>query len=187
MPIDAKKLTTAGLFRGFGILLLVSSLLFLLDGLHRLHQENIESAWTQTQGQLIHCYVQETYSVMRRRGDYYRTVCTFRYTVNSEMLESHTKTTATQSLSMVNRMGVRVSQHHNGSLQTIHYNPAQPREISLAGADSEIQTFTAAGQLGNAKGVAIAGVFFVALALVLRKRKSDTSSSTDLLASSGTQ
>jgi hypothetical protein len=54
-----------------------------------------------------------------------------------------------------------ISLHPKGSMQTIHYNPADPQQISLAGADDNIREHT-----GNIQLKIAATVLSVSLALL---------------------
>ena len=181
MPsIQPKKLTGAGIIRGLGYMLLLASILFLTDGLVRLNRENVESTeWPAVQASLLGCNLQHHDSLNRHAQVSYYTVCKFRYTANNQVFESSTRTTPTQSNGMVSRMEAWIKEHPKGSVETIHYNPSQPQEISLAGSDSEIQTFSAAVQLRAAIVLAVAGLFFLVLAFVLSKNKLSADSSTN--------
>jgi len=181
-----KGLTSSGLLRGFGVVLLLAALLFAMEGLYRLHRENVESTeWPAVQASFLNCYIRQHSSLSRSRNVSYQTVCKFRYTVNNEILESSTRTTSAQSQSVVDRMGVWIKQHPKGTVQTIHYNPTQPGEISLAGADNEIQTHSASVKLHAAVVLAVAGLFFLILSFILHKYSRPANSA--LLANSGTQ
>jgi len=109
----------------------------------------------------------------------YWTRCHFRYTVDGAQHESTATTTSTRSQAMVRRMTNWINAHHKGTTLTIHYDPPHPDNISLAGADEEIQTHTATVKLHAAEVLGISGLAFLLVAVFLRRLKSSPELSID--------
>ena len=124
------------------------------------------------------CYLGRTYPFKSDGGGtVYWTRCRFRYAVQGTQHESTTTTTSTRSQAMVERMTNWMNAHRKGTSMTVHYDPADPNRISLAGDDEEIQTHTARTKLQATQVLAGAGLASLLLAFMVRGRRSSGSAS----------
>ena len=142
-----------------------------VEGMSRASQERMEAeVWPPVTAQVLACYVDRS-SGVRRRSGVYKIQCKFAYVVNDKAYESRTQTIG-QRYSRWNsnsqpadapQMEAWVNQHKKGSTEIIHYDPANPSKISLAGADSVLRSNSAAVSLAAAKELApLAAILFVA-------------------------
>jgi hypothetical protein len=159
MPAALNK-RSVGILRGFGVLgLLIGGLFFLVGGLRATQGHVQATKWPAVEARVDHCWI-HTYYHRRSHvpGSQNQARCAFQYEVagfayqetkdagssvfysNKEVVLVRPKVT----LSMLNSW---IALHPNGSIMSIHYDPADPRQISLAGADDDIQENTAEIQL----------------------------------------
>ena len=103
--------------------------------------------------------------------------CRFAYVVNSVPFQSrvilpgkhHSLQNPEQLPPDAIQMQAWANHHKKGSQLTIHYDPSNPAEISLAGEGDEIRTNSAAIALVSAKQAAIVGGLLLGLAALARR------------------
>ena len=132
-----------------------------IEGLGRTRKVQVElQEWLPVAGTVDACYLDRHYPFQGRGGGAIYTVqCRFHYSVNGVSYESMTETLGNhhsfrdpaQLPADALRMQAWATQHKKGSTQIIHYDPANPAKISLAGADDEIRSNTAAIALTSAR------------------------------------
>ena len=183
-PTPTKPLATPLVTGLYLITLLAISLSIGLqiEGMSRANQERTEAkVWPPVTAQVLKCYVDRT-SGVRRRTNVYKIECKFAYVVNDRAYESRTETIG-QRYSRWNPysqpadaplLEAWVNQHKKGSTMLIHYDPANPAKISLAGADDPLRSNSSAISLTAAKQAgAFAAILFLA-SLIAWKRTRPT-------------
>jgi len=144
-----------------------------IHGMWRARQERIESqVWPAVTAVVDHCALDRWAGANSRPSVSYQIRCTFTYSVNGTDYLSRTQTVGQRHSSFGSpqdlppagiRMEAWAKQHKRGSPMVIHYDPANPANISLAGADDAFRTSSAAISLAAARQVAIlAALLFVA-------------------------
>jgi hypothetical protein len=157
-----------------------------IQGMFQTRQERIESqVWPAVTAVVDGCAL-DHYSASSRRSVTYKIRCRLTYSINGTDYQSRTQTVGQRHSSFGNpqdlppdaqQMETWVNQHKKGSPMLIHYDPANPANISLAGADNAFRTNTAAISLAAARQVAfLAALLFLASLLARtfnRPRESD--------------
>jgi hypothetical protein len=161
-----------------------------IEGLERARKENVEShEWPAVAATVDACYLDRYYPFQKDGGGViYNVQCRFTYSINGVAYKSTTETPGNhhsfrhpeQLPDDALRMEAWAHQHKKGSIQVVHYDPANPAKISLAGADDEIRSNTAAIALTSARQSCLLGIVLLPVALVARrmttqKDKSDPS------------
>ena len=151
-------------------LLFVAGALFASDGLWRAHTLKVQSAWPSVEARIGECRIESRHAFARSSGrvNYY-TWCNFHYSLNGTQHVAATSTSSTVDPAMIARMRAWIAAHPPGLTQTLRYDPVNPTTISLAGADSDIQTQTSAVEFGVAGAMAFAALVFLLLSRFLRK------------------
>jgi hypothetical protein len=149
-----------------------------IQGLFQTHQERIESqVWPAVTAVVDGCAL-DHYSRSSRRSVTYKIRCRFTYSVDGTDYQSRTQTVGQRRSSFGDSeylppdalpMEAWAQQHKKGSPMVIHYDPANPANISLAGADNAFRTNTAAISLTAARQVTlVAAILFLASLLARR-------------------
>lgn len=181
MPDGQKTLPTwlGGIFL-IALLGLAFSAGLMIEGLWLLHTERVQAEdWPAVEANVVSCFLTDDAPISRKNGriTYYSVLCEFRYTLSGADYESSTRSSGYQAPksadhshlpAKVIEMERWIHQHPKGSLQTIHYDPRNPQNISLAGADEEIQAVTGRGVLEASRGALPVAVGILALGFVLR-------------------
>jgi hypothetical protein len=186
MPESASKVagqTWIGPVRGFGVLCLLAGTLFLVVGGFGAFQRHTEATnWPAAEAQVSECQLQKSYHIRSHvPGTKEQARCTFQYDVGgvtyqeskdagSSVFYSSKQIILIQPKVTQGKLARWIVQHPKGSKQTIHYNPANPRQISLAGADDDIQENTPEIRLKIAVSIFCVGLTFLLVSLVGRQR-----------------
>ena len=175
MALERKKTNWTAVLFGISCLLFLLAGLFMLEGIWRAHVRSVQATvWPSVEARIRHCSLETERAFADDGGGlYYRTYCSFAYTVNGVEYISHTRTTSTVKQTMVARMEVWIGAHPRGHLQQVHYDPANPKTISLAGADEEIQTETAEVKKRSGTMLAYTALACLLMAGVLRSRQNN--------------
>lgn len=168
---QTQRMNWGRLLFSFSCLLFVASALFASEGLWRAHILRTQSAWPSVEARIGECRIETRHAFARSSGrvEYY-TWCNFHYSVNGTQHVAATSTSSSVNPEMIARMREWVAAHPSGHTQSIHYDPADPTVISLAGADSDIQTQTSEAKLGAAGAMGLAALAFLLVSYVLRKQ-----------------
>jgi Protein of unknown function (DUF3592) len=174
LPVNPARPQRYGLVILAGALALLGSLVFLGVGGSRSYQQHVEATkWPAVEAQVVNCDVRRSYGYSGRNwGSKSQARCVFRYEANgsayeesklagSRVFESKRQILLTRPAVTVGQIAAWVQRHPRGSTQTIHYNPTNPRDISLAGADAELQTNKPEDQLRIGKVFALIGIVLV--------------------------
>src|SRR5882724_8095256 len=156
-----------------------------IEGLWRARQERIEAqVWPAVTAVVDHCALDRWAGANGRRSVSYKIRCSFTYSVNGIDYLSRTQTVGQRHSSFGSpqdlppdalRMEAWAKQHKKGSPMLIHYNPANPANISLAGADNAFRTNTASVSLTAARQVGLlAALLFVASVLARKLTRPPT-------------
>lgn len=164
-------------------LVLFAAFMFLASGGWRSYQQNIEATkWPPAEAQVIDCSVDFSYGHSGRTfGKRYRAGCALHYEVNgvpydakkiagSTVFVSDKQIELTKPKVTVAMQREWARLHPRGSFLTIHYDPSDPRQISLAGADAALQKNTPAEQLYIGQGLFLFGIALLLAGMLLRKR-----------------
>jgi hypothetical protein len=183
LPVDPARSQRYGLVILAGALALLGSLVFLGVGGSRSYQQRVEATkWPAVEAQVANCDVQRSYGYSGRNwGTKSQARCVFRYDANgsiyeesklagSRVFQSKRQILLTQPAVTVEQIAGWVQRHPRGSTQTIHYNPTNPHEISLAGADAELQTNKPEDQLRVGEVFALIGIALVLGGSAAQKR-----------------
>jgi hypothetical protein len=125
----------------------------MLDGAWRSYLLYMHTAWPAVEARVVECKLSayDDYNSSRRasgRNSYVR--CSFEFEVagyrrisstdvgNPVFTSSELRTFLSSGVTLA-QMRRWVIRHPPGSLQTIHFNPSQPQEISLAAAEEELE------------------------------------------------
>ena len=149
-----------------------------IQGMFQTRQERIESqVWPAVTAVVDGCAL-DHYSRSSRRSVTYKIRCRFTYSVDGTDYQSRTQTVGQRRSSFgdpdylppeAQQMEAWAQQHKKDSPMLIHYDPANPATISLAGADNAFRTNTSAISLTAARQVGVlAAILFVA-SLLARK------------------
>jgi hypothetical protein len=174
LPVDPARSQRYGLMILAGALALLASLVFLAVGGSHSYQQRVEATkWPAVEAQVVVCDIQRSYGYSGRNwGAKSQARCVFRYEANgsfyeesklagSRVFQSKRQILLTQPPVTVGQIVVWVQRHPRGSTQTIHYNPTNPHEISLAGADNELQANKPEDQLRVGEVFALIGIALV--------------------------
>lgn len=156
-----------------------------IQGLYRAHQERIQlQEWPAVTARVMHCYLDQYYPFQRDGGGViYLVHCRFSYSVaGSEFTstvdvpgEHHNIRHPAQLPDDALHMKSWAARRPKGSFQVIHYDPANPESISLAGAADEIRSNTSAISLTAARQAICLGLGLLLTAILalqtVRKRK----------------
>lgn len=151
--------------------------LFLLDGTWRSYQLHVHTGWPAVDARVVECKVSgyDDYNSFRHASgstSYVR--CSFEYETagvarqttidvgNSVFTSGELRTFLTYGLTVA-QMRKWVNRHPSGSRQTIHFNPSRPEEISLAGAEEDLDMAKPersmwAGLIASCGGMILIGV-----------------------------
>jgi hypothetical protein len=150
-----------------------------IQGILRARQERIESeVWPAVTARVDGCSLDRYSRVNSQRSASYKIRCTFSYSVNGIDYLSRTKTVGSRQSSFWNvsgqssdamRMQSWAEAHKKGSLMVLHYDAANPANISLAGADIAFRTDSAAVSLAAARQVGLLAAALVVASLIARK------------------
>jgi hypothetical protein len=180
---DSRTPRLYGLLFAGGYLALLAAFAFLADGAPRAYQLQTEATkWPAVEARVMECSIRGIYRYRGRTwGTDNQVQCAFHYEVAG--LEYEEKITAGSSVFQSNEQIVLgkpkvtlgmlrewVKRHPRGSLQTVHYNPANPQQISLAGADEDLQISTAEGQLSIGRTFFFTGIGLLLAGMLARKR-----------------
>lgn len=179
---NSKAQKWSGLLRGFGILCSFGSAVFLAYGGLHAYQRHTEAAkWPAVVAQVTDCSIHGVHE--RQHGVWGvsdRARCTFQYEAGglayeqtldagSPVFHSDKQVVLVPPKVTLEKIRNWIYRHPKGSTQTIHYNPVDPHQISLAGADDPIQENTAEIQLKIAGALFGTGLIFLLFGFVIRK------------------
>jgi uncharacterized protein DUF3592 len=181
-PATAKASSYGYIFL-FAYLALFVALLFLANGGWRSYEQYVETTkWPATEAQVIDCLVDFTYGYDGKiYGKKYRTRCLLHYEVNgipydakkiagSTVFVSDKQINLTKPKVTVAMQREWIRSHSRGSSLTIHYDPSDPHQISLIGADAALQKNTPAEQLSIGQGLFLFGMVVLLAGFFVRKR-----------------
>lgn len=182
-----RKLSWPVLLFSMSCLAIILAGLFVLEGRSRARRLETESGWPTVEARTELCSIIKFHSRMRgQSGDWYYVDCRFSYSVNGQQYRSDTRTTSTgidvfgRSDELFRRMAEWVHQHRKGQWQVIHYDPADPSRISLAGADHEIEPQTAEVYYGAGRIMAMGGLALLIAAAIAGKVRDEYSAQLDV-------
>jgi hypothetical protein len=175
------RLSLGGLVRLFAAFLwLCAALAAIAAGWQAYDRHVVSTAWPQVDAEVVKCAV--VAHAPAHKPPFSTLACQFRYNVRDVEYTGKTSSTGIPSAEQEAAMHKWAARHRPGSRQAIHYDPADPRRISLGDADASFQADTPAQRLRLAGLFAGGGVCFVALAVWLnarRRRREDASSNQD--------
>jgi hypothetical protein len=140
-----------------GIILLLGGSLFLLDGAWRSYRQYVESTkWPSVEARVTGCSISGSWhsagspSSRNVQGESSYVRCTLDYQTGG-LAQENTVNVGSRIFSSPSGkypfLGVTVAamrnwiaRHPPGSTLTVHYDPSNPGNISMAGADSELRT-----------------------------------------------
>jgi hypothetical protein len=160
-----------------GIILLLGGSLFLLDGAWRSYRQYVESTkWPSVEARVTGCSISGSWhsagspSSRNVQGESSYVRCTLDYQTGG-LAQENTVNVGSRIFSSPSGkypfLGVTVAamrnwiaRHPPGSTLTVHYDPSNPGNISMAGADSELRTDSPKdrfqlGMLGTVSGFAM--------------------------------
>jgi hypothetical protein len=160
-----------------GIILLLGGSLFLLDGAWRSYRQYVESTkWPSVEARVTGCSISGSWhsagspSSRNVQGESSYVRCTLDYQTGG-LAQENTINVGSRIFSSPSGkypfLGVTVAamrnwiaRHPPGSTLTVHYDPSNPGNISMAGADSELRTDSPKdrfqlGMLGTVSGFAM--------------------------------
>ena len=156
---------------------------FLASGGWRSYRQYIETTrWLAVEAQVLDCSVNFTYGYNGKiYGRKFRAECILRYEVNgvsydadkfagSIVFVSNKQIELTKPKVTVAMLRDWTRLHPRGSSLTLHYDPADPRQISLVGADAVLQKNTPAEQLAIGQGLFAFGMALFLVGMAVRKR-----------------
>lgn len=169
--LRAKLVGTLRLFTGF--LWLCAALAAIAAAWEAYDRSVVEHRWPVTEAEVVKCAI-VTHS-SRRGPDFDTLGCTFRYRVEGVERTARTGSTGIPSAEQEAAMHRFIARHPPGARQAIHYDPADPRSISLGDADAAFQADTPQSRLRLAGLFAGGGVllFAISMWLVPRLRAED--------------
>jgi hypothetical protein len=142
-----------------------------IEGWSRARQEKTElEDWPLVTAQIQTCFLERHRPSYANRAVIFKIFCKFKYSVNGTEYQSsvetvgqrHAMTTGALLPEDAQRMENWARNRKKGSSQTVHYNPNNPMQISLAGADYEFRTDTAAIAFnGSNQSLFWGGIFFL--------------------------
>lgn len=170
------SLWVGGLFLiAFMALLLGIGLRF--EAASRARQENAErNEWLPVAAHVKSCFLVQDHPISAQRSVIYKIDCRFKYTVNGTEYTGSTVTIGPHRglyrgaapPPETARIDNWLRLHPPGSLQVIHYNPQNPAQVSLAGADEQFRTNTAAISLHASNQILPLGLILLLAAVLTR-------------------
>lgn len=170
-----------------GYLALFAALAFLVDGARRTYPLQMEATkWPAVEARVMDCAIRQIYRYRGRTwGTDNQVQCVFRYevagleyeekkTVGSPVFQSNKQIVLGKPKVTLGMLRDWVNRHPRGSQQTVHYNPADAHQISLAGADDDLQVSTAGGQLAIGRTLFFTGIGLLLAGMLARKRVRNT-------------
>ena len=151
---------------------------------HAYRQQVESSRWPPVAAQVSGCHVHTSYDSWHgRRRSLHDVECAFGYEVGgvSHLVKSKVGDTLsvvrgqidipppTVTLTVLRQW---VTQHPNGIVETIHYDPAYPERISLVGIDDDLKWHTTAGYAEGAVVFAVGGAGLLLFGSFLRRARS---------------
>ena len=175
-----------------GLFLVAFMALFLgialrFEAVSRARQENAErNEWLPVTAHVKSCFLLQDHPISAQRSVIFKIDCRFKYTVNGTDYIGSTETIGPQHgwyrgaapPAEAARMEDWARLHPPGSLQVIHYNPENPAQVSLAGADDQFRTNSAAISLRASNQILPLGVLLLLAALLTRYLTLRTAQST---------
>jgi len=179
MPIQPSKMNWSRLLFVAAGMAFIFAGVSELDGRSKEQRFQTESGWPTVDARIQACFVSAYH---RQQSGSYRfyVYCSYAYTVNGVAFKGSTQTPSSFSNDVVAKMNLWVKQHPKGQMQTIHYNPADPARVSLAGADRELRVYTSAEwAYRTARMMAMIGLGMLIASVILGKMKEWTASDPD--------
>jgi Protein of unknown function (DUF3592) len=130
----------------------------------------VNDTWPRIDAEIVKCSV-VAHTSTTRNPPFSTLACQFRYNLHDVEYTARTGSTGIPSAEQEAAMHAWVAHHRPGSRQVIHYDPADPRSISLGNADAAFQADTPALRLRVAALFAGGGLLFLALAACLAARQ----------------
>jgi hypothetical protein len=174
--------------RAYGYIFLLAYLalfvpfIFLANGGWRSYEQYVQNTkWLPAEAQVINSSVDFTYGYDGKiYGRKFRARCLLRYEVNGVVYDAEKFAGSIVFVSgkqlVLTKPKVTVAMlrdwartHPRGSSLTIHYDPSDPHQISLAGADADLQKNTPAEQLSIGQGLFLFGIVVLLAAMFFRK------------------
>jgi hypothetical protein len=187
--INAQTPKWAGPVRGFGILSILGALVFFVVGGLRAYQRHTETAvWPAVAAQVKECHLNSYHHIRSNsrggthlQGTQNQVRCTFQYDVSGSSYEESKDAGSSAFYSdkeiilvppkvTLAKLNKWIRLHPKGSTQTIHYNSTDPRQLSLAGADDDIQENTADIPLKTAAAFLVVGLIFLFASVVASQK-----------------
>jgi len=143
----------------------------------RARQENTErNEWLPVTAHVKSCFLVQDHPVSAQRSVIFKIDCRFKYTVNGTEYIGSTETIGPHHglyrgappPPEAARMDDWARRHLPGSSQVLHYNPKNPAQVSLAGADEQFRTNTAAISRHASNKVLPLGVALLLAAVLTR-------------------
>ena len=168
---------------GFGWVVCFGASLFTLDGAWQTYRLHVHSSWPVAEARVLGCSVSGSWhynSSQRAWGKNSYVRCNFAYQAagsirqsgldigNSIFASDQVRTFANTSTLNVARMREWVARHPAGSLQTVHFNPSRPEEISLAAAEEELEVATPESRLQFGLFGLFAGMILVVIGSLVK-------------------
>ena len=162
-----------------GYMSVIVGSVFAGSGAWDLYQLRVEATrWPAVESRVVDCGIGYSWA---RRVNYAHIDCTFKYTVNEVPHEATIRVGGTlrnpkgrafpQQKVTEAKMTQWVARHPQGAVQVIHYDPSNSANISLAGADDELQTNPPDVRLRFGVLALTSGLAFIAIARLARKRE----------------
>ena len=129
----------------------------------------VNTAWPEVEAQVVRCRAIERYR-SRRRIDLWTMkeaardtalACTFRFRARGQEYTAETRSHSTDRPALVAAMHAWVVAHPPGAMQSIRYDPADPRRISLGDADAGFEPDTTEHRIDLAVLFGAVGVVFL--------------------------
>ncbi len=143
----------------------------------RARQENAErNEWLPVTAHVKSCFLVQDHPISAQRSVIYKIDCRFKYTVEGTKYTGSTVTIGPHGGLFrgappppeAARMDEWARHHPPGSSQVIHYNPQNPAQVSLVGADEQFRTNTAAISLRASNQILPLGVVLLLAAVLTR-------------------
>ena len=165
------------LITGFGLLLFFGGFLFVMDAAWENYQLYVHRTWPTFEAHIVKCNVSGSayYSSFRHSPSESSFVrCEFSYVVDGSSRQNTTsigdtvfapvgKRSFMTSGLTVDKMREWIARHPPASIQTIHYNPANPNEIAFPEAEEELSLIPQAQKLWFGLTTAFFGLLMATL------------------------
>lgn len=181
-PSEAKPRAYGYIFL-LAYLALLVAFVFLASGGWRSYKQYVENTkWLPAEAQVIDSSAEFSYGYDGEiYGKKYRARCLLRYEVNgvtyatekfagSIVFVSNQQVQLTKPQVTVAMLRDWTRAHSRGTSLTIHYNPADPHQVSLVGADAGLQKNTPAEQLFIGQGLFLSGIVVLLAGMFARNR-----------------